>query len=271
VLNQTRPVSDARERVLAAVKELDYVPSALARSLRSKVTGSIGLIIPNNTNPYFSELARASRTTATRRLQRDPVQFDDDPDKQRDYLVLQTKRCDGLIIATLNQSRSQPGGQARYSDRAAGPRAQGTGHRPGQHRQRLGGSLARATCWSCSAAMWPASPDRMDWNCRTSACRDSARHCRRAGAGRGDLLHADFSGIGGYQAAMQCREDEGQRPDAIFCCNDMMAIGVLRAAGELQIEVPGELSVVGFDDIELAQFVHPPLTTVAQNTRSWAT
>ena len=59
VLNQTRPVSsDARERVLAAVKELDYVPSALARSLRSKVTGSIGLIIPNNTNPYFSELAR---------------------------------------------------------------------------------------------------------------------------------------------------------------------------------------------------------------------
>jgi len=84
-----------------------------------------------------------------------------------------------------------------------------------------------------------------------------------------DLLHADFSGIGGYQAAMQLLQGRPahQRPDAIFCCNDMMAIGVLRAAGELQIEVPGALSVVGFDDIELAQFVHPPLTTVAQNTR----
>ncbi|WP_426469780.1 substrate-binding domain-containing protein, partial [Salmonella enterica] len=73
----------------------------------------------------------------------------------------------------------------------------------------------------------------------------------------GDLLHADFSGIGGYQAAMQLLQGraQGARPDAIFCCNDMMAIGVLRAADELQIEVPGELSVVGFDDIELAQFV----------------
>src|SRR5476649_2073605 len=59
VLNNTRPVSDeARAAVLAAAEQLHYVPSALARSLRSRSTGTIGLIITNNTNPYFSEVAR---------------------------------------------------------------------------------------------------------------------------------------------------------------------------------------------------------------------
>ena len=114
VLNQTRPVSsDARERVLAAVKELDYVPSALARSLRSKVTGSIGLIIPNNTNPYFSELARGIEDHCYGAGYSVILcNSDDDPDKQRDYLqVLQTKRCDGLIIATLNQADLNPAGR----------------------------------------------------------------------------------------------------------------------------------------------------------------
>ena len=114
VLNQTRPVSpEARERVLQAVKDLDYVPSALARSLRSKVTGSIGLIIPNNTNPYFSELARGIEDHCYGAGYSVILcNSDDDPDKQRDYLlVLQTKRCDGLIIATLNQSHLQPTGR----------------------------------------------------------------------------------------------------------------------------------------------------------------
>ncbi|NUU01305.1 LacI family DNA-binding transcriptional regulator [Herbaspirillum robiniae] len=271
VLNETRPVSpEARERVLRAVEDLAYVPSALARSLKSKVTGSIGLIIPNNTNPYFSELARGIEDSCYEAGYSVILcNSDDDPDKQRDYLqVLMTKRCDGLIIATLTQTDLKPSSRLDVPtvllDRA--PKELDTDLVSTDNV--LGGELAarhllelqrrRIACIAGPSGL-ALSDERVQGLSRT---------LRQGGASlaEGDLLHADFSSTGGYQAAMQLLQREG-RPDAIFCCNDMMAIGVLRAAGELQIEVPGQLSVVGFDDIELAQFVHPPLTTVAQNTR----
>ena len=96
VLNNTRPVSDAARRaVLAAAEQLHYVPSALARSLRSRSTGTIGLIIPNNTNPYFSEVARGIEDRCyAAGYSVILCNSDDDPVKQRDYLnVLLTKRC----------------------------------------------------------------------------------------------------------------------------------------------------------------------------------
>ena len=107
VLNNTRPVSlEARERVLAAAAALHYVPSALARSLRSQTTGTIGLIIPNNTNPYFSEVARGIEDTCYGAGYSVILcNSDDDPAKQVDYLnVLLAKRCDGLIMAALAQT-----------------------------------------------------------------------------------------------------------------------------------------------------------------------
>ena len=80
--------------------------------------------------------------------------------------------------------------------------------------------------------------------------------------------HGDFTSAGGYAAALALLAlPPGQRPDGLFCCNDLMAFGALRAAAELGIAVPDQLAVVGFDDIDLASFVHPPLTSVAQNTR----
>jgi len=87
VLNETRPVSAAaRARVLAAVEELHYVPSALARSMKSRATGTIGLIIPNNTNPYFSEVARGIEDSCyAAGYSVILCNSDDDPAKQRDY------------------------------------------------------------------------------------------------------------------------------------------------------------------------------------------
>ena len=66
VLNKSRPVSDeVRLKVEAAIVQLDYVPSAVARSLKAKSTRTIGLLIPNGINPYFAELARVSRITVS--------------------------------------------------------------------------------------------------------------------------------------------------------------------------------------------------------------
>jgi len=79
------------------------------------------------------------------------------------------------------------------------------------------------------------------------------------------VLHCDFTSPGGHRAAAQLLD--GKRPTAIFAGNDMIGFGVLRAAAERNISVPGELSVIGFDDIELSRYVYPPLTTVGQSIR----
>ena len=77
------------------------------------------------------------------------------------------------------------------------------------------------------------------------------------------LWHGGFTSQGGYEA-MHAIARTSSPPSAVFVCNDLMAIGALRAAHESGLRVPDGLSVVGFDDIELSSFTSPPLTTVAQ-------
>ena len=79
-----------------------------------------------------------------------------------------------------------------------------------------------------------------------------------------DLLwHSDFSSQGGF-TAMQAILQSPQQPTAVFVCNDLMGIGALSAAHEAGLRIPQDLSIIGFDDIELARFTSPPLTTIVQ-------
>lgn len=274
VLNNTRPVSaDARSRVLAAVEQLHYVPSALARSLRSSTTGTIGLIIPNNTNPYFSEVARGIEDSCyAAGYSVILCNSDDDPAKQRDYLnVLLTKRCDGVIMAALAASDSEMLRKMKVPvvliDRAPKDVA------------------IDVVAVDNGAGGMLAARHLMDLGRRRIACiagpqditisRERMEGLRIGLGGAGLALapelcaYADFRSGGGYAAAMDLLTlPEGERPDGLFCCNDLMAIGALRAAAELKLNVPADLAVVGFDDIDLARFVHPPLTSVAQNSRA---
>ncbi len=108
-MNNSRPVSDdKRARVLAAIERLHYVPSAVARSLKSQATATIGLLVPNNTNPYFAEIARGIEGYFRRHgycvfL----CNSDNDVATQREYLrVLCEKRIDGLIIASAGNDEA---------------------------------------------------------------------------------------------------------------------------------------------------------------------
>lgn len=270
VLNQTRPVShDASARVLAAAEALAYVPSALARSLRSKTTGSIGLIIPNNTNPYFSEVARGIEDSCyAAGYSVILCNSDDDPAKQRDYLnVLLTKRCDGLIVATLAQTDGELLRKMKVPtvllDRA--PKDMGIDLVAVDNA--AGGALAAQHLLSLGRRRIACIGGPADIDISRERIAGLRQTLFVAGVTLPDdmLVYADFTSAGGYLAARSLLAS--QAPDAIFCCNDLMAIGALRAAAELGIAVPQTLAVVGFDDIDLAQFVHPTLTSVAQNTR----
>lgn len=271
VLNQTRPVSeDARSRVLAAVEALAYVPSALARSLKCKATGSIGLIIPNNTNPYFSEVARGIEDSCyAAGYSVILCNSDDDPAKQRDYLnVLLTKRCDGLIVATLAQTDGELLRKMKVPavllDRAPKDMAidlvavdnVAGGALAAQHLLSLG--RRRIACIG--------GPQDIEISRERIAGLRQTMHSAGVDLPAERLVYADFTSVGGYLAARSLLALP-TGPDAIFCCNDLMAIGALRAAAERGVAVPEALAVVGFDDIDLAQFVHPTLTSVAQNTR----
>ena len=270
VLNRTRPVSDAvRKKVEEAITQLDYVPSAVARSLKAKSTATIGLLIPNGINPYFAELARGIEDYCERNgfcviL----CNSDDNLQKQRNYLrVLLEKRVDGLIVSSV-------GGDDSLVESLAAVRT------PlvivDRDLENITADLVRI---DHELGAWLATSHLLELGHRHIACicgpaQTSVARMRLAGYQRAMteagiqvqdswVVESDFTGPSGYQAA--CTLLETDRPTAIFAANDMVGIGVLRAAAERNVRVPADLSVVGFDDIQMSQFVYPALTTVGQS------
>ncbi|AJO77744.1 MULTISPECIES: LacI family DNA-binding transcriptional regulator [Pseudomonas] len=270
VLNKTRPVSEeVRIKVEAAIQQLDYVPSAVARSLKAKTTATIGLLVPNSLNPYFAELARGIEDYCERNGYCVILcNSDDNPEKQRSYLrVLLEKRIDGLIVTSA-------GGDGGLAEGLAAVRTPMVIVDRG-----LEGVDADLVRIDHEYGAYLATRHLLELGHRDIACiggpdYTSVAQLRLAGFQRALLeagvavpaeriLQSDFTSTGGYQAA--ARLLASNPPSAIFAGNDMMGIGVLRAAAERNIRVPGELSVIGFDDIQMSRYVYPALTTVGQS------
>ena len=270
VVNGTRFVKEAsRLRVEAAVRDLGYVPSAVARSLKHNATRTFGMLIPNNSNPYFAEVLRGVELRCFAAGYNVILcNSNDDPKRQASHLrVLAEKRVDGLVLVSSKGDaglrdimgelkipvvlldREIPGLACDLVevDHVAG------GLIATQHLLALG--HPRVACISGPAGLSPSSQRRAGWK----------QAMAQAGVERepGDLARGDFSPRGGY-LAMQALLRKDPRPTAVFVCNDLMAFGALAAAREAGIEVPSQLSMVSYDDIELAAFAAPPLTTVVQ-------
>nr|WP_315231249.1 LacI family DNA-binding transcriptional regulator [uncultured Albidiferax sp.] len=269
VVNRTRFVSDkARQDVEAAIRALGYVPSAVARSLKSNTTRTLGMLIPNCSNPYFAEIVRsvedhcfASGYTLIL------CNTDDEPLRQSVYLkVLAEKRVDGLIIIStgedsdlqdLLQGLTTPTVLLDrevthvHCDLVETANVQG-GQMATEHLVALG--HRRIACIGGPAELSPSAQRIQGWrNALAAAALDA-----------NDLLwHSDFSSQGGF-TAMQAILQSPQQPTAVFVCNDLMGIGALSAAHEAGLRIPQDLSIIGFDDIELARFTSPPLTTIVQ-------
>lgn len=270
VINNTRKVSaDVRERVLAIIAETRYIPSAVARSLKNDRTNTIGMMVPNSSNPYFAELIQGIEDAAFK-LSYNIILCNayDDPIKQAAYLrVLLEKRIDGLILvssgadaalADLLQTASVP--MVLVDREVAGVEADfiESNHEEGGYlaaRYLVDLGHRRIGCVSGPAELQPS--------------RDRVAGYRRALAEAGIehdpayLLHSDFTSEGGFNAFGKLLALETP-PTAIFASNDLMAIGGICAAAEAKVRVPQQLSVVGYDDIALASYSTPRLTTVVQ-------
>ncbi|SEI16904.1 LacI family DNA-binding transcriptional regulator [Pseudomonas asplenii] len=270
VVNKTRPVSErVRLKVEAAIAELDYVPSAVARSLKAKTTATIGLLVPNSLNPYFAELARGIEDYCERNNYCVILcNSDDDPDKQRNYLrVLLEKRVDGLIVASTGGDDSLASGLLAVrtpmvivdreiagveTDRVRIDHEEGA-YLATRHLLELGHR---------AIAFIGGPLDNSVAQLRLAGYRRALRQAK-VKVSASSVLASDFTSTGGYRAAAQLLE--GERPTAIFASNDLLGIGALRAAAERDIRIPGELSVIGFDDIQMSRYVYPALTTVGQS------
>jgi LacI family transcriptional regulator len=272
-LNGRRPVSAAtRQRVLDAIAQLGYRPNVLARGLRAGRSLTIGLVIPDITNPFYPLLARGlqdvlgpagydeiiSNTNGDRELER--AALDKMISRQVDgvaFAVFHTHAEDLLPVieaeipvVRLGGRQFQHGVDLVHSDDEGGA-AEATRYLLARGYQRIG--------FVCGQAAQGPAAERV-------AGYQAALRVAGLPTDPELVVHTRFSRAGGAEGVTRLLELP-QPPDAVLCANDMMAIGALDVARARGLRVPQELAVMGFDDIEAASLVSPQLTTMANPAR----
>ena len=270
VVNQKGDVSpETRQRILDIIAELDYRPSGIARSLAKKETHTIGLVIPDVTNPFFGDITRGVERLAYAQGYH-VFLCNSEEDPQRELAVIESleeKRVDGLILCSSRVEEEQLVNLMRrlsavvlvnrrldlvendlfeivaLDDENGGLMA--TQHLVQSGHRHIGFLAGPTTSYSgrlrkkgYSAAMEAIGlTPQPGW---VVPCQPSVE--------------------GGYQAASDLL---ARHPEltAVFCYNDLVAVGTLQACAEVKRRVPSDLAVVGHDDIPLAALVSPPLTT----------
>ena len=270
VVNETRPVSDElRQRVQAAMEELGYQPNLLARSLRRGQTHTLGMIVPDISNPYFAAVARGVEDTSYHQNYSVILcNSEHDPGKERLYVtVLTTKQVDGLLLVSVDVSaedlhalrarripvvmvnRKIPG---EAVDLVLTINVRG-GYFGTHHMVELGHRRI-----ACITGPFDTAPSVE----RLTGYRQ-ALHEANIPVDETLIVRGSFQYSSGYRVARQLLSMDDP-PTGVFACNDMEALGVICAAQQMGCQVPADLSVVGYDDVSLASFTSPPLTTISQ-------
>src|SRR5216684_219518 len=270
VINDSPGVKPAtRQRVLAAINALDYSPNLIARSMTSRRTGSVGVIVPFFTRPFFSEVLRGVEvmiTQAGRELVLYNVQSNEQCDSYFRKLPKQRK-VDGLLVISLYPDDAIAAGFKN----AGLPVVLVDAYHP-----RLTSLVVNNVEGAYQAVKCLIEHGHrrigfingiIEGNFRFNQANDRLIGLHRAIGEAGLLfepelaLTAEWDRQGGRRAALQLltRPD---RPTAIFAASDIQAIGVLEAARSLNISVPGDLSLIGYDGIELSELME--LSTVQQ-------
>ncbi|EOW6848640.1 ribose operon transcriptional repressor RbsR [Cronobacter sakazakii] len=271
VINKDRFVSEAiRLRVEDAIRTLNYAPSALARSLKLNQTRTIGMLITASSNPFFSELVRGVERSCFERGY-SLVLCNTDGDEQRMNRNLETllqKRVDGLLLLCTETHQPSPAIMKRYP---AIPTVMmdwspfDGGSDVIQDNSLLGGDIATRylidkgyTRIACVTGPLDKTPARL----RLEGYRAAMQ---RAGlpVAEGYEVIGDFEFAGGLRA-MQSLLALPEPPQAVFMGNDAMAVGAYQALYQAGLRIPQDIALVGYDDIELASYMTPPLTTIHQ-------
>jgi LacI family transcriptional regulator len=270
VINQSGYVSaETRERVEKAIRDLGYMPNTLARSLRSKRTNTLALILTDITNPFFTTLARGVEDTAS------DAGFtlifcntDESESEEARYLqVLLQKQVDGFLLVpaqsrpgSIRQIR-QHGEPVVVLDRRV-PEVDVDVVRCDSEDGAYQLTRLLISLGHRQIAVLSGPPT-------VSTAADRVAGCRRAmqeasiPIDESYVLYGEYNQASGYALARQAL-DFYPRPTAMFAANNFISIGALKAIQDTGLEVPEDVALVGFDDLPPALLMFPFFTVAAQ-------
>lgn len=258
---------DTRKKIEDAMKHLGYRPSNIARGLVSKKTYTLGLIIPDITNPFFPDIARGVEDEAIENgFNLILCNSDWQEEREKMYLsLLHGKWCEGVILVgsrceekTLRQHiesipfvsidrEMKSGGHSVWVDNLNGA------FDAVNHLYEVG---YRKVAFIGGAKNSRSALERL---------AGYKKAVSEYGSHSPTVLESDYRINGGYDSMMEFLQlPQEERPDAIFAANDLMGIGAMRALAEKDIQVGKEIGVIGFDGIASTLHTSPTLSTIVQ-------
>ena len=258
---------ETREKIQNAVKELNYSPNAIAKSLRKKTTETVAILIPDLMNPFFHELVKGSQDFFINSdISLILCDTNDDKERERKYIdLLYNKQIDGLLIATIHNdnfteellgkynlnyvivNRSSKNNKASViktedfeGAKMAVKHLAELGHKKIAH---ISGPIFTETGYERLSGFRQAMIEN------NLVCKQEY------------IIHANYNEQDGYTSMMKLLKSEDP-PTALFAANDIMAMGAIKAVKDSGLSVPEDISIVGYNDIWIACHMAPPLTTV---------
>lgn len=259
---------ETRQQVMAVAARLNYRPNRVARGLVTGRSHSLALVVSDIRNPFFAEVARGAEDAA-RAANCDLIlcNGDLDADKQMGYVrSLLEKRVDGILMNSADflsrkqqQELASCGVPIVLLNRAAPRGLFSTVHADNE----AGGRLAAEYLLSLGHRRIAQLTGPRRHGNMTDRARGFNAVLQERGAAEPVTLHGAMSFAGGWELTRALLERHS-RCTSIFAANDMMAFGAARAIWEAGKRVPDDISLIGFDNLEISMVLHPPLTTIHQ-------
>jgi LacI family transcriptional regulator len=263
-LNDSQTVTEeTRKHVLRIAHELDFVPHGGARSLSLRRTDTIGVLLPDLHGEYFSELIRGLDLGARSGRQHLLLSASHgEVSEAVAALRALRSRVDGLVVMTPFADGELVAAAVRRAIPLVLLNSRDTAHCDvsfaiDNHAGAFAVTKHLIACGHRRIAFVSGPPDNLEARDRLRGFK--AAH-REAGQPSGRILRGNFREESGFAAACQLLA-AAELPDAIFAANDAMAIGCLHALKNEGVQVPRDVALAGFDDIPIARFLDPPLTT----------
>jgi LacI family transcriptional regulator len=259
---RARVAAATRQRVLDAAAELGYRPNVVARSLTRRRSFALGLIVPDVRNPFVADVVMGAERVASAAGYAVLLCDQSTRDVRQHLEVLLSRQIDGVLLDAV-------GAAALPADALAGVNvvlidepseqwpgvatdAAAAGRLAAEHLLSLGHRSIGFVGPATDVHAFRMRERGFVLALRAAGIAMPSEHWRRAPAT-----------VAGGRDAMRVMLSAPSRPTAVFCANDLMAIGALKQCFTAGLELPRDMSVVGCDDIELARYVTPELTTIS--------